>query len=224
MTTLLKIGICALPLMWAGAASAQGYGEPGQNPSQANPSQQQKLEEPPPAVAPQPQAPSQTGQMNQQQQQPMGEMGGQASNQTALTPQEFVNKAAQANLLEVKLGRLAADKGSSQKVKSFGQEMIEDHTKANADLRKIAVKNGLNVPTTLSPDKQDIYDHLSSLSGTQFDNAYLTQMMQDHHDAISLFSQEANATDNPELASYATKTLPTLKKHEARATRDSHKM
>lgn len=222
MTTLLKIGICALPLMWAGAASAQGYGEPGQSPSQATPSQQQKMEEPPPAVAPQPSTPSQTGQMNQQQ--PMNEMGGQAANETALTPQEFVNKATQANLLEVKLGRLAADKGSTQKVKSFGQQMIQDHTKANADLRKIATKNGLNVPTTLSPDKQDIYNHLSSLSGTQFDNAYMTQMMQDHHDAISLFSQEANATDNPELASFANKTLPTLKKHESRATRDAHKM
>lgn len=218
MTTLLKIGICALPLLWAGAASAQGYGEPGINPSQNHPSTQPQQKMEPPTEAAPPTAPAPEGQL----QQPTSKVSPTAEN--ALTPQEFVNKAAVANLLEVRMGQLAVDKGSTKSVKKMGQEMIDGHTQANAELRKIAAKSGLDMPSTLTPDKQDIYDHLSSLSGTQFDDAYTAQVQQSHADAISLFNQQAKATTNPDLTAYANKLLPALKQHENMAGRASHKM
>src|SRR5690348_16339814 len=50
----------------------------------------------------------------------------------------FIMKAAEGGLAEVQLGKLAADKGSSEQVKQFGQKMVDDHGKANDELKTIA--------------------------------------------------------------------------------------
>src|SRR4051812_20462780 len=47
----------------------------------------------------------------------------------------FVTKAAQGGLAEVKLGQLATQKASSSDVKAFGQQMVDDHSKANDELK-----------------------------------------------------------------------------------------
>src|SRR3954468_4619965 len=46
----------------------------------------------------------------------------------------FVREASASGMAEVSLGKLGADKGQSPAVKQFGQQMVTDHTKANAQL------------------------------------------------------------------------------------------
>src|SRR5437773_4165115 len=47
---------------------------------------------------------------------------------------KFVRDAAQGGLLEVKLGELAKQKGTSPTVQKFGDQMVADHSKANDEL------------------------------------------------------------------------------------------
>lgn len=61
----------------------------------------------------------------------------------------FAMKAAQGGMAEVKMGQLAADKASSPDVKAFGQQMVDDHTKANDQLKSIAQEQGITLPSTL---------------------------------------------------------------------------
>src|SRR3954467_6291880 len=44
---------------------------------------------------------------------------------------KFVKAAAEGGLMEVELGRIAASKGTNPDVKTFGQRMVDDHSKAN---------------------------------------------------------------------------------------------
>ena len=65
----------------------------------------------------------------------------------------FVTKAAGDNLAEVKLGQLAVQKGTDQKVKDLGNRMVNDHQKANNDLKPIADANGVKWPDRPPPMK-----------------------------------------------------------------------
>ena len=125
----------------------------------------------------------------------------------------FAMKAAQGGMAEVQLGQLAVDKGSSQKVKDFGQKMVDDHTKANDKLKSIAAKQNLTLPTSLSTKDQALKDKLSKLSGATFDKAYMSSMVKDHQMDVADFQKEANSGSDSDLKNFASQTLPTLEQH-----------
>jgi putative membrane protein len=50
----------------------------------------------------------------------------------------FMTGVADVGMTEVKLGQLAQDKGADARVKSFGQMMVNDHSKAGDELKSLA--------------------------------------------------------------------------------------
>ena len=62
---------------------------------------------------------------------------------------DFIMDAAMGGLEEVELGRVAAQKGTSEAVKTFGQRMVDDHSKANEELMTLAQSKGITLPTAL---------------------------------------------------------------------------
>lgn len=125
---------------------------------------------------------------------------------------KFVKEAAIGGMTEVQLGKLAVKNASSEKVKDFGQKMIDDHTKAADELKSVASKDNITLPTVLDPKHQAIVDKMSSLNGTAFDRAYMQNMVKDHQQDVNDFQREAN-NGNGDLKSFAGKTLPTLQEH-----------
>jgi len=117
----------------------------------------------------------------------------------AMKDKMFLRKAAQGGMAEVKLGQLATQKGSSEDVKSFGQKMVDDHTKLNSDMAPIADSMGVRLPKDLSKVDQAEYDKLSALSGNDFDMEYLSFMVKDHHKDLREFRQEEASTTDPTL-------------------------
>lgn len=136
---------------------------------------------------------------------------------STLTPQQFVTQAAQSSLAEIQLSELALQKGPSNQVKSYAQQMIKDHTQANNELKQLAAQKKYTVPTSLDAQHQTAKANLSKLSGQDFDKAYMQQMEQDHVKAVSLFQQEASQGQDPALKNWAAKTLPKLENHERMA-------
>ena len=102
---------------------------------------------------------------------------------------KFVRMAAQGGLAEVQLGQMAAQKGTNADVKSFGQHMVDDHTKANDDLKAIAAKEGMTVPESLNPKDQALQSKLQNLSGAEFDRAYMKAMVKDHQEDVKEFQK-----------------------------------
>jgi putative membrane protein len=136
-----------------------------------------------------------------------------------LTASEFLTHAASSGLFEVEAGRLAVDKAGSDQVRSFGQQMVTDHTQANQDLMALARQNGLSVPATMRPDHQQQLQALSRASGTEFDRLYMVGQVTAHEEAVNLYSSAANA-NAPDMApfrSFAAQTLPILQNHLAMA-------
>jgi putative membrane protein len=133
-----------------------------------------------------------------------------------LTDASFVKQAAQDGMAEVELGNVAAEKAASQDVKTFAARMVQDHTKANAELATLAQSKNLKVPEKLDLKHRAKIDALKLRSGASFDAAYAKEMVADHNKAISLFTKESQSAD-PDLSGFAKKTLPTLKEHKKMA-------
>lgn len=125
----------------------------------------------------------------------------------------FAMKACQGGMAEVQLGQLAKDHASSQAVKDFGERMVTDHTKANDELKSIAAKKGITLPTSVDAKDQATYDRLSKLNGAAFDRAYMADMVRDHRTDVSEFQRESQSGNDPDLKAFAGKTLPTLQEH-----------
>ena len=125
----------------------------------------------------------------------------------------FAMNAAAGGLAEVKMGRLAQQKGTNDAVKAFGQRMVDDHSKAGEKLTDVASKEGMTLPTDISKADQREYDRLSKLSGKDFDQAYSQAMVKDHVNDIAEFKKEAMSGGDPGLKQFATDTLPTLQEH-----------
>ena len=133
--------------------------------------------------------------------------------QKTITSEEFSRKAVQGGMLEIEAGKIALSKSRDGNVKAFAQRMITDHGGANAELQNI-VGTRYSLPTQLDAENQAKFEALSIKSGADFDNAYGKAMMQDHQDAIGLFTEASTAsTVSPALQQFARKTLPTLQEH-----------
>jgi len=136
---------------------------------------------------------------------------------------KFLSEAADGSMAEVELGKLAMQKASDESVKKFGQQMVDDHSKANDELRELAKRKGVDLPQTPSAKNQNLKRHLASLSGAAFDKAYMTDMVTDHKEDVAAFQKESNVARDPLVKSFATQTLPTLKEHLKNAQEISSK-
>ena len=61
--------------------------------------------------------------------------------------QTFITKAIQGNLAEVSMGQLAQQQGNSAEVKSFGQQLVTDHSAANQRATSLASQMGVTPPS-----------------------------------------------------------------------------
>jgi len=135
---------------------------------------------------------------------------------TPSSPTAFIKEAGAGGMAEVKLGNLAIERASSDDVKNFAKRMVDDHTKINNDLQKVAQKKNVTLPTELNAKDQALYDRLSKLSGKEFDRAYMEAMLTDHRADVAAFQRETKSGD-ADVRDFATRSLPTLEQHLASA-------
>ena len=117
---------------------------------------------------------------------------------------DFMMTAAKGGMMEVHMGQMAAKEGQSAEVKKLANQMVTDHTKANNQLMALASSKGVKLDTRHKMDK---------ISGDKFDDQWLSQMVADHQKTIAAFEAEAKGGKDPAVKDWASKTLPTLKKH-----------
>lgn len=132
----------------------------------------------------------------------------------AMSDQQFVNFAAQTDMVEANLGQLAESVASSQQVKDYGQTLVTDHTNDFHQLYSVAQQANLNVPSAIDAqhDKTMIVP-FKKLKGAAFDHRYIQEMIAGHTKAIAVYKKEAADAQNPALKSYAEQALPVLQKH-----------
>jgi putative membrane protein len=138
----------------------------------------------------------------------------------------FMKKAAESGLAEVEAGKVAATKASNTQVKGFATQMVDDHTKANDELKALAASKDVKLPAEPGLADKAKLKLLEGRDGVSFDKHYADGFgVKAHEDTVRLFEKEAKDGKDAEVKAWAEKTLPTLRHHlemakELKATTD----
>ena len=126
---------------------------------------------------------------------------------------QFLVNAAEINLMEIQLGQLAASKATAQDVKDLGTMMETEHSKSLEDLKALAAKKSVSLPTSATEDGQDHYKKLADKTGNDFDKDFCDMMVDGHKNAIEKFEKASTDSEDAEIKEWATATLPALRNH-----------
>ena len=129
------------------------------------------------------------------------------------TDRQFMMEAASGGMMEVELGRIASQSASHDRVKSFGNMMVQDHTNANNELKAIASGKNVMLPDSMMTKHREHLEMMRNKSGKEFDRAYMNMMVQDHNQDVSNFQKASNSAQDADLKGFASKTLPILQMH-----------
>src|SRR5664280_238274 len=136
----------------------------------------------------------------------------------SMADKNFILAAAQGGMTEVKLGELAAQNGKRDDVKAFGQMMVKDHSAINDDLKALAAQKGVTLPDSLDAKHQAMVDKMAALKGSEFDDAYIASMINDHKADAKEFKAEAAETNDADIKSFLGKSIPVVDEHLQRIT------
>ena len=129
---------------------------------------------------------------------------------------KFIHNAAIGGQMEVDLGKLAAEKASSGDVKKFGQTMVDDHSKANEELKSLASSKGVDLTKAMDnamKKSESAKKKLEEKSGSDFDKAYMKDMVEDHEKDVAEFKKAQSTVKDPDLKAWVDKTLPVIEGH-----------
>lgn len=125
----------------------------------------------------------------------------------------FMLKVAEINMEEIKLGKLAQQKGTTSHVKALGKMMVAEHEQAMNGLTTLAKTKMVTLPTSESQQMVDTYKMLSEKKGKDFDKAYSDMMVNGHKEAIALFEKTNSDTKDADVKAMTIAMIPKLKTH-----------
>ena len=126
---------------------------------------------------------------------------------------KFLVNAAEIQLEEISLGKLAQQKGTSLHVKELGRMMEDDHSKTLSEIQKLAQSKYVSIPSSITEDSKDAYDKLNDKTGKDFDKAYSTMMVKLHKSTIDLFEKASTDSEDLEIRTWASEKIPAIKSH-----------
>jgi putative membrane protein len=113
----------------------------------------------------------------------------------------FIKDAAKGGMMEVAMGRVAQKDASNSEMKIFGARMVNDHSKANEELKAIAKEENVEWPGKKEAGKW------------KWDKDYMDAMVKDHEKDLAEFEKEAKNGSDPNVKSFADKTAKTVREH-----------
>jgi putative membrane protein len=142
--------------------------------------------------------------------------GGQGAQGAKLSGQDksFMKDAAENNSTEIAGSQAALTQATSADVKTFAQQMIDDHGKTGTELKGLAEQKGVKVSDTPSTIQKAEIKMLSARKGASFDQHYADSIgVKAHQDTIKLFQKEVDKGTDADVKAWASKTLPALQHH-----------
>jgi putative membrane protein len=137
------------------------------------------------------------------------------------SPQMMLQALHMANLEEIKMGKLAQDKGTDR-VKSYAKTLQDDHSSADQQVKDLAQKKGWTLNDTPKNEKmqhhqQEMMDRLNNLKGPQFDRSFANMMANGHQRLIHMAQNWSQNAKDPEVKSLLDQMMPKLQQHEQMA-------
>ncbi len=130
---------------------------------------------------------------------------------------KFLEAVARHSMAEMQTGKIAQARAENREVKNFGKLMADDHGKGYQDVVQLAKAKGISLPGEPDAAHWRQVDKLKTLSGAEFDRQYMAAMVKDHEKDVKAFQKMSRGAKDPDVKTFAAKTLPTLQGHLAMA-------
>lgn len=153
-----------------------------------------------------------------------GRMAPPETNRMNAVDRRFLMKAAEGNVAEVMVGKLALQKSKTGSVRQVAQMLVKEHSQANNELKQLASQKGVNLPNKPSPRHRALYNRLSRMSGAKFEKMFLSGQIKDHLNTITLFQSEIRQGTNGDTREYALKYLPNIQNHTVHIVRAANQI
>jgi putative membrane protein len=134
---------------------------------------------------------------------------------TALNAQDrtYLQGAHQSNLAEIAAGKLAQAKGSSKAVKDLGVMLVNDHSKLDAAVRKVAAATKVSLPTAPNAEQRAMQAKLTAASAADFDAMFVAGQIEGHAKTLALGAAEAKAGKDATVKKTAAAAAPVVAEH-----------
>ena len=126
---------------------------------------------------------------------------------------DFLQALAQANQAEIAMAGAALQISTNADVRNFAQTMIDDHTRAGRQLDQAAQQEGFTLAMTTTADQDAQLAQLQTLTGIDFDRAYMRANVDAHQQAVALAQDEASKGTDVPGQMLASQLLPALQQH-----------
>ncbi|MCR5861855.1 DUF4142 domain-containing protein [Flavobacterium sp. J372] len=126
---------------------------------------------------------------------------------------QYLVDAAETDMKEIELGKLALSKSTNADIKGLAQMMIDEHTKASEETKALATKKNITLPAAVTEKVQEKYADMNDKTGTDFDKAYADKMVDGHEKMIDKMEKASEKAADADIRAWAAKMLPTLRKH-----------
>lgn len=125
----------------------------------------------------------------------------------------FLVKAANGGMAEVKLAELAKEKSANNSIKDFASMMITDHGAANDKVKALAAERNVTIPGQPDNEEQKKYDDLNKKTGADFDKAYVDAMVKGHSSTLDMFQNAKDKVGDSSVKTFIGSTIPVIQHH-----------
>ena len=127
---------------------------------------------------------------------------------------DFVAEQVAANFAELKLAQLASEKSSVADIKKVAKMLETEHSKKLNELQKLASAKSITVPIEADKESIKTVENLRDEKDAEnFNEEWCKEMVDKHEKKIEVFEDKLESTEDPELKSWISQTLPGLRSH-----------
>jgi putative membrane protein len=126
---------------------------------------------------------------------------------------DYLVMAAEVDMKEIELGKLAQQKSTNADVKALGKMMEQAHTKSLAELNVVATTKNITLPASLTEKGQEAFKDLNDKTGHDFDKAYADKMVEGHEKMIEKMEKASEKAEEADVRMWAANMLPVLRTH-----------
>jgi putative membrane protein len=127
--------------------------------------------------------------------------------------QQYLKETHQGFLTELKAGWLAVDKGNCAAIRRVGAVLVRDHSQLDTQLRQVADRANVGLPTEPNVTQRAQLDKVGALSGREFDRAWLDLVLTVNRDGLRIDEQELRDGHSSEVKDLVLAASPIDERH-----------
>ncbi len=126
----------------------------------------------------------------------------------------YMKMAHSSDMFEIESSRLALQMSRNDRIRSFAQMMVDDHTRMMNQMMAMAPGMGMSMAgVQMMPHHMQMLQALRASSGASFDMMYKRDQMMAHREASMLHRNYAARGDNAALRAMAARAVAPIEMH-----------